>query len=396
MPSPVSPNTLKDLIPTRNGSFCGRFIPGIINWMQARADYWRWKYKDDGNFTVSFLTDLCIAVNGTGTGGGGNTSCPPVALSSKVIYRSGLLKLTFTGVGMTAGYTWNLYRRTPDTGTWGSAITSGTTTSDTITYDDSGLTNETKYFYKLTVQLPGCPVQTLYTNGTPHLCLGFDFQINGYAEGDGAITINCSNLDADYPMDGSFEFAILVAGVEQTIVSPTVGDHPCTLNGMVGMCITIGGLNAGQQVVTVKIRENSNCSYVSHDITLTIVGALPPTPVIRWNSALGRIEVLAPVPAHYTLFRLALGNCVPPDNTFVEINGYSGQFIQVQGSLGAWPCTDIGVIAGAGTTRPTYGGRQKYVVYIAAEGSNGQRSLNSNPVTTSPIAQQNNVPACAY
>lgn len=375
MPSPVSPSTLADLVPPRNGSFCGRFIPGIINWMQERANYWNWMYKANGDLTVSFITDLCIAKNGTVTPD--PSTCPPIAFSAKVVPRNGVLRLTFTGVGMVAGSTWNLYRSSSVSGPWGSAITSGTTTGATISYNDSGLVNDTLYYYKLTVTKPGCPPVSFQTVGAPQLCITFDFQLTVTSSESGVVTVKAANVDPENAMDSTFLYEVLVNG--SLASSGALSDHLCTLNDSPGLCLDLSSVTPGAgTIITVSIRENLSCTAVTHFETLTTVGTRPGQPrVIVANGGIIIQNNGTVIPVLYKLRRRAVGLCntEPPsfyrEFTVIPNVGANATYAI---SRTTWPCTE-NVIPPAGGVGGSPGYcKPKYEVWAIAVSSDGGMS----------------------
>jgi len=343
MPSPVSPQTLSALVPPRNGSFCGRFIPGIINWMQERANFYRWMYKDNGDLTVSFITDLCIAVNGAVVPD--PSTCPSIALSAKVLTRHEMLKLTFTGVGMTAGYAWNLYRATAIDGPWGAAITSGTTTGTTISYDDSGLTNDTTYYYKLTVQKTGCPLVSFQTSGTPKLCMTFSFTLNATSTEAGVVTIQAANVDPDYPMDETFTYEVFVNGT--SFGTGTLGDSPCTLNGSPGLCLSLSGVPAAAgTLILLNITEKVGCAAVQQFQTIETIGLKPGTPSVSISQGAVIVQYGggAIIPVAYRIRYRAIGLCnTEPGGFYHEIgpvapNSGANYYLPVNKTQ--FPCTE--------------------------------------------------------
>lgn len=379
MPSPVSPQTLQELVPPRNGSFCGRWIPGIINWMQERANFYRWMYKDNGDLTVSFLTDLCIAKNGTVTPD--PTTCPSVALSATVIVRDEEVRLTFTGVGMTAGYTYSLYRSTSVSGPWGSAITTGTTTGTTISYTDTtGLTNGTEYFYRLTVQKTGCPATSFVTSGTPRECIPFDFQLTVTSDGAGIVHVKAANVYADYAMEGTFEYVIGVDGIP--VASGVISDSSCTLNGSIGLCKDLSNVEAGSRLIAVSITEKAGCTAVIHYETVSTEGEKPSTPSV--TIAQGRIIIQygggTVIPVAYKIFHRAIGSCLT-ESFFREIgpvppNTGANYVLPISRSM--FPCTENTIPPSGGPGGTPGFCNSKYEIYAVAYSASGGVSDPSN------------------
>lgn len=372
MPSPISPRTLEDLVPTRNGSFCGRFIPGIINWMQARADYYRWMYKDNGDLTVSFITDLCVVKNGTTPTD--PSTCPPVVFSSKIVPRDGVLRLTLTGTGMTAGYAWSLYRSTTQGVFAGSAITSGTTTSSVITYNDSGLTNETTYYYKLTVQKPGCAAISFQTSGVPKLCIPFDFQVTVTSGDVGVITVQAANVDPDNPIDGTFAYQIYNGLL--LIDSGLISDHSCTLNGSIGLCRTLGGVTGSNVIINVIITEKVGCQGLTRFQPVVVMGqeiSIPRISVgggtIFINHGGGNV-----LPNHYVLYRSAAGNCNSGGQGQAIVPPNAGVNAIVAMTRAQWPCTENGPVPNKCL--------QKYLLWAIAVAADGSMSGSSEVFLT--------------
>lgn len=382
MPSPVSPQSLEALVPPRNGSFCGRWIPGIINWMRERANFYRWMYKDSGDFTVSFITDLCIAKNGTIVTD--PSTCPPIALSAKVVVRDEEVRLTFTGVGMTAGYTYNLYRSTSVSGPWGAAITSGTTTGTTISYTDTtGLTNDTQYFYRLTIQKAGCPVTSFVTSGTPRECIPFDFQLTVTSDAAGVVHVKAANVYEDYAMEGTFAYEIRLGGLAGTLLaSGVISDSSCTLNGSIGLCKDLTGVPAGSQLIAVSITEKVGCTTVPHFETVSTQGEKPAIPTVI--IAQGRIIVQygggAVLPVAYRVFYRAVGACLTV-GYFTQLGNGTfppnfGVNLSIPVSRAVFPCTENVLPPGGLGEQGSC--QSKYEIYAVAISSSGGESDPSN------------------
>ena len=371
MPSPVSPRTLEDLVPPRNGSFCGRFIPGIINWMQARADFYRWMYKDNGDLTVSFITDLCIVKNGTVVIV--PSTCPPMSYTASVKSRNTLLKLVFTGAGISDGLAWSLYRSTSVSGPWGAAITTGTTAGTTISYNDSGLVNNTTYYYQLQVTRPGCPVFSFVTSGTPRLCQTYTLQINVSSPIENAISVKVADLDGELQPGSTWVISIVGGAV---LGSGIVGtDGACDVSGRPGVCFnTVIASDAPHDVVIrAVIQQGASCpTYTLEQAVHVNVPPLAAPRLILSNGILSWSSVTGA--AGYTIMRMSLSEC--PLGGPLPVN----QWLPV-GSVGTSPRTFPisrqqfpANAAPAGTIQP----RSQYVIYVVALAANGQPGTPSN------------------
>src|SRR5512138_213877 len=78
MPTPVTPNDFKELVPGPGASLCQRFSQFLLNFPTQFYNWFFYAYDENGEWTDAYKADLCAAFKlscdcKTTTGGGGDT-----------------------------------------------------------------------------------------------------------------------------------------------------------------------------------------------------------------------------------------------------------------------------------------------------------------------------------
>jgi hypothetical protein len=271
MPTPVTPNEIKTLIPRFGSSMCGKFIPTITNFIRRFADFYEWMFNEDGSFTEDFKTDLC-ALGCTAVG-----LCPTLNLAPIMVGRNAAVDLTFTVSGPVP-YDWELFRDSSPSGAFTTSIASDTGETDsTLAITDATAVNTNTYYYKLVVKKAGCTDATYITGSvTPNNCYvdGNDFAIT-LTQGEAALTI-----------------ALGAAGTTPIPDGTTVNIWRSTVADAIGTQIVAGGVFAGgaytytddiltigtRYYYTVKVQQTGGCTEFSltkdaYAISLVPMGA---------------------------------------------------------------------------------------------------------------------------
>lgn len=160
---------------------CSKLFSGIRNWMDKVTQHFEYMYDSNGQVTEEFCKDLkALPCLGVATEG-----CPSILIHGEVQETDEQIVVTFKGDRLVADYDYSLYRDTdPD---FGAAVTlaTGKTTSDTVSFTDTGsdlappnLVNGTVYYYKLTVQRAGCDPYSGTTSGTPRECASMPLTVS--------------------------------------------------------------------------------------------------------------------------------------------------------------------------------------------------------------------------
>lgn len=251
MPSPVTPNVFKDLIPRFQSSMCGRFIPTITNFIRRFTDFYEWMFNEDGSFTDDFKTDLC-ALGCTEVG-----LCPSLNLAPVMVARAGAVDLTFTVSGPVP-YDWELFRATDPAGPWGAAIDTGTGEADsTLEITDATAVNDTTYYYKLVVSKTDCADVSYITGSvTPTACYLKGNMISfTLTQGEASLTVGLARSTATPIPDGT------AVEVWRSTVADAIGDQVNT-GAFAGGTFTYtdSGLTVGTRYhYTVKVQQTGGC-----------------------------------------------------------------------------------------------------------------------------------------
>lgn len=318
---PPSPSELQGLIPTLNSPFCEAFVPNLTQWMQRVTDAIASEYSESLEFSPEFVAKLCAldCGGGGGGGGGGGSTCPTVTVTGTAKSRSTHLLLTWTALLATSGYGWSLYRRTDPLAAWGVAIATGTTVGNIVTYDDTGLVNDTTYYYKLTVQKPTCDPYSGELSATPRECQTYNIRVFGQSATPGAI--NCTIYDLDGEVQDGTAWQLFLGLVGQgpgTLIASGVWgmDDPCTPNQFPGVCkvVNVPAYAGKTCVLTAVLNQGGSCSnYTTTQSPVEVMAAPLPAPIIRFANPQNTLVTFAAVPGAlvYEVFGREIGSCFP-------------------------------------------------------------------------------------
>lgn len=140
MPLPISPQDVKDTIPSPGGNFCEKFIKSL-KLPKLVYDIVSYIWNEDGSFTDDFKADICAA--GCLGGGGPSTGglAAPAISASDGQYAD---KIEITWASVTGALLYDLYRsNTNDVNTATPLVVGLQTTS----YQDSAITPGQYYYY---------------------------------------------------------------------------------------------------------------------------------------------------------------------------------------------------------------------------------------------------------
>jgi hypothetical protein len=273
MPTPVTPNEIKTLIPRFGSSMCGKFIPTITNFIRRFADFYEWMFNEDGSFTEDFKTDLC-ALGCTAVG-----LCPTLNLAPIMVGRNAAVDLTFTVSGPVP-YDYELFRGTTPTGAWTSILAdTGITNSTLALTDDVGNdiatapSNGTAYYYKLVVKKAGCTDDEYITGSvTPNNCYvnGNDIALS-LVQGTSSLTVKLTATGSTAIPDGT------VVNVWRSTVADAIGTQIVTGGAFAGGSYTYtdAGLSVGTRYYyTVKVQQTGSCPEFVYTANSTVPGIL--------------------------------------------------------------------------------------------------------------------------
>lgn len=269
MPLPILPPDLRARIPSPSAALCGRFVPGITKWMEDITTEIEYLFEPKtGRISCDFAADLCeLPCIG---GGASSDTCQTVTFDWDIVSSSTQLAITINVAGMDVGWAWSLARYTAsDYSGVPVVIGSGTTTGSTITDTDTGLSNGTPYYYRLTVTESGCDPQTSDANGTPALCrtLNLSLSIDTSAAVAGELYLNVvgetgiglpsGTTYSIFRSQAADELGSLVASGSITGSDP----NECTVdNGSTGLCFHDTGLTqCTRYYYTVRIQQDPTC-----------------------------------------------------------------------------------------------------------------------------------------
>lgn len=388
MSSPTLPNDLKNAIPRSGQSLCAKLVPSITLFMQKYYDFYAWMFDANGNLSTSFKQDICALECFSG-GGGGTTTCPEVTVTVTVTPGNTENVLTIAGAGMTEGYDYNIYRSTTDGGPWGSAIETDVTTGSNISFTDTGRTNTTEYFYKVTVQKSGCPVYTGYGSGTPSACKTLNLAIEATVPlATGVVQLKVTETAGKLYNEVEVQIWRSTTSAEQgdSIFDGTIADHPCVDNlGRVAFCYNDSSLTGGvTYYYTVKVSEGGACTLY----TLQASGKARSAPLaaphltgLGYNNSTGVHWTAVTGAVGYKIYRSAHGDLANYD--FIPFTVLQSTVFDLYFNLSQWPCTMSGSLSGGGEGGGGQGGTPchgLYGIYVTAVAADGTESPPSNAV----------------
>lgn len=373
MSSPIHAGTLAPLLPTTDKTPCERVQPGVINWMQAITDGFAWWFKTNGTFSDEFI-EMVQALECVG--GGVVLPCPVVTLAGTATAGDGTLTLSFNGTRMTAGYDWELFRSTTEGVFSDPAITSGVTTGSIINYVDSGLVNDTEYFYKLTVQKPTCDEYEVQISGTPKECKDLFLTMSVVSDVPGHVVIT---VQGQQPLEDAYTYTLYASNIPNQIGLPvdsgTVVGHAAQINGRQALRLEqnppLTGVPGGGQTwtYTLHIQEKPTCTEYELVSSVFVSDEALDTPVLSFSDLAFRWGLVNGA-ARYAIYVRAAGSCRNDVNFAfkTEVTGTSYGF-----DLTRFPCTE------------NFDGTyciSKWEVKILAIGTNGISSNFSNVAST--------------
>jgi hypothetical protein len=143
MPSPITPNDLKELLNDTGGSFCDKFLRLLKGFPEAVYNILLYERNEDGTLTDAMEDDICAlgCAGGGGGGGGGSSLSAPTSVSATDGTLGDRVRITWNVVVAATDY--DIYRR--DTATAEGSTLIGTTTS--LTFDDTTAVADTVYYY---------------------------------------------------------------------------------------------------------------------------------------------------------------------------------------------------------------------------------------------------------
>lgn len=314
MSSPVNATTLLPLLPAVGKSVCERVQPGIIKFMAEVTRGFAWEHKTNGEFSdelVAMIQALeCV-------GGGVILPCPVVALAGTATPGDTTLALSFNGSRMVAGYDWNLYQSITEGVFADPAIYTGVTAGSVVNQVVSGLTNDTEYFFKFTVQKPTCALYEVQISGTPKECAVLLLTLGVVSDAPGhvklTLTGNLENTCA-YTLYAS-NLPNQIGSVLQTGV---VADSPCQINGRLALCLehtpAFSGVPGSGATWTYTLKAQQKPACFEYELTQSVFVADQPlaTPILsfsnlafRWGAVNGANR--------YEVYRRAIGSCKHSD-----------------------------------------------------------------------------------
>lgn len=390
MSSPVLPNNFRDLIPQSGQSLCAKLVPSITGFMQRYYDHYAFMYDENGDISLAYAQMICALNCFSGTGGG---TCPDVVLTASIAVHTTELVLTIDGTSMTDGYEYHIYRKAAIGDAW-VEITTGTptTTGSRIVYTDSGLVNDTQYYYQVTVQKPSCSLYTLGLDNalyaTPKLCATLNLMVAVTIEGTSSLSLKVTEpngrMTSTLPIKiwRSLDSALLGS----PIFDGTLADHACTDDqGQAAFCFEDTSLDFLNYYYTVKIQQDVTCyEYVLHANGRPAPANLAAPTLVRivegvnthlkWSASAGA--------ERYFLYRsdLAGGNVrlmaqIVPTNPAAPQDYYINYINKNQ-----WPCNDGGTPGGGGSGHAGESCFGNYIVWVVAVGTSGNQSPVSNSV----------------
>lgn len=145
MPSPVTPQQIRETIPGPSGNFCEKFLR-VLTLPRVFYEWYRSVYLENGEFTDDFKAQLCATGcvdggSGGGGGGGGSLAAPQGLMATDGDHRDKIV-LTWGSVVTAEGY--DIFRNTTNDSATASLIAS---VGQVLTYEDEDVDNGTVYHY---------------------------------------------------------------------------------------------------------------------------------------------------------------------------------------------------------------------------------------------------------
>ena len=259
MPSPVTPDFFKDLIPRLSSSLCGKFVPTITNFIRRFVDFYEWMFNEDGSFTDNFKADIC-ALGCTAVG-----PCPTLETAPTLVGLDTEVQLSWVVSGPVP-YDYELFRAESPSGPWTSILAdTGITDTSLELVDDASNdittapSNDTTYYYKLVVEATGCDPSEYITGGvTPKACYvnGNDFSI-ALTQGETAITIALGAASTTPIPDGT------TVNIWRSTTPDSVGTQIVTGAAFAGGSYSYAdsGLTVGTRYYyTAKVQQSGGCT----------------------------------------------------------------------------------------------------------------------------------------
>ncbi len=142
MPSPITPNDLKELLNDVGGSFCDKFLKLLKGFPEAVYGILLYERNEDGTISDEMKDDICaLECAGGGGSGGGNNLAAPTNVSATDGTLGDRVRITWSAVVAATSYI--IFRR--DTATAVGSTQIGT--SLTATFDDTTAAADTVYYY---------------------------------------------------------------------------------------------------------------------------------------------------------------------------------------------------------------------------------------------------------
>lgn len=147
MPSPITPNQVKETVPSASGSFCEKFL-NLLKLPRFVYLIVSYLFKEDGTIGTDFAADICALNCGTGTDGTGGGPAGVLQPPTNVEASDGskLTSIVITWTASAGATSYDLYRSTTNNSATATKIVESI---EGTSYEDTTVTPATYYYYWL-------------------------------------------------------------------------------------------------------------------------------------------------------------------------------------------------------------------------------------------------------